>query len=81
MADIANPEQVNPMTFDILYFYQLNGLSKLRKEDVAVMGRWSAAAQALRSAARPASVSDLDAWRKMHKPDEDDDDTDVQSGG
>jgi hypothetical protein len=80
MADIANPEQVNPMTFDILYYYQLNGLSKLREEDVEVMGRWSAAAQALRSAARPASVGDLEMLRNMYRPD-DDEDTDVQPAG
>jgi hypothetical protein len=81
MADIANPEQVNPMTFDILYYYQLNGLSKLREEDVAVMGRWSAAAQALKSAAKPATSGELDALRDYLDRNRDDDDTDVQRGG
>ena len=81
MADIANPEQVNPMTFDILYYYQLNGLSKLREEDVAVMGRWSAAAQALKSAAKPATSGELDALRDYLDRNRDDADTDVQRGG
>ena len=81
MADIANPEQVNPMTFDILYYYQLNGLSKLREEDVAVMGRWSAAAKALKSAAKPATSGELDALRDYLDRNRDDDDTDVQRGG
>ena len=81
MADLEDPDQVNPMTFDILYYYQLNGLSKLREEDVALMGRWSAAAQALRSAARPATSSELDDLRKHLNKDEDDDDTGVQRGG
>ena len=78
VADQADDTVENPMTFEILYFYQLNGLSKFRKEDVELMGRWSAKAQAMKSAARPASVSDLDEWRQMHKPDEDDDDPDVK---
>ena len=79
MADIANPEQVNPMTFDILYYYQLNGLSKLREEDVEVMGRWSAAAQALRSAARPSTMSQVERLHlQLEKEKDDDDDPDVK---
>ena len=82
MADLEDPDQVNPMTFDILYYYQLNGLSKLREEDVALMGRWSAAAQALRSAARPATSSELDDLRtQLRGSDEEDDDTDVRPAG
>ena len=67
MADIANPEQVNPMTFDLLVFYNTNGLVKLRKEDVAVMGRWSAAAQALKSASAPSTMSQMEALRLQIK--------------
>ena len=78
MADLANPEQVNPMTFAILYHYQLNGLSKLREEDVAVMGRWSAAAQALKSASAPSTMSQVERLRAHLDKDEDDDDPDVQ---
>ena len=79
MADQADPDKVNPMTFDILYYYQLNGLSKLREEDVEVMGRWSAAAQALRSAARPSTMSQVERLHlQLEKEKDDDDDPDVK---
>jgi len=73
VADQADDTVENPMTFEILYFYQLNGLSKFRKEDVELMGRWSAKAQAMKSASRPSTVSDMEALRNMYKPDEDED--------
>ena len=63
VADQADDNVENPMTFEILYFYQLNGLSKFRKEDVGVMGRWSAKAQALRAASAPSTMSQAEALR------------------
>jgi len=67
-AAIANGDHVeNPMTLDLLVFYNTNGLVKLRKEDVAVMGRWSAAAQALKSASAPSTMSQMEALRLQIK--------------
>ena len=77
VADQADDTVENPMTFEILYFYQLNGLSKFRKEDVGVMGRWSAKAQAMKTASRPLGLSDMEILQQMYKRDEDDD-ADVQ---
>jgi hypothetical protein len=73
------------MTFEILWFYQKYGLSEFRKEDVGLMGRWSAAAQALRSASGVVTQSDLEQLRKglgiTTGESEDEDDPDVQPGG
>ena len=67
-AAIANGNPVeNPMTLDLLVFYNTNGLVKLRKEDVAVMGRWSAAAQALKSASAPSTMSQMEELRLQLK--------------
>ena len=57
----------NPMTLDLLVFYNTNGLVKLRKEDVGVMGRWSAAAQALKSASAPSTMSQMETLRLQIK--------------
>ena len=67
-AAIANGNPVeNPMTLDLLVFYNTNGLVELRKEDVAVMGRWSAAAQALKSASAPSTMSQMEELRLQLK--------------
>jgi cation transport regulator ChaB len=83
-AAIANGNPVeNPMTLDLLVFYNTNGLVKLRKEDVAVMGRWSAAAQALKSASAPSTMSQMEALRLQIKQQQGaatEEEDDLQSG-
>jgi hypothetical protein len=84
-AAIANGDTVeNPMTLDLLVFYNTNGLVKLRKEDVAVMGRWSAAAQALKSASAPSTMSQMEKLRlqlKQQQGTATEEEDDLQSGG